>query len=156
MPFCYNLFLAIFPLIIYSLSRLLPHSVTWQTKLWEISYERALKKKKGDPQLKRWDIVTLLKEKGGLGVDKIKISTTTLLSKWIWRYFTEKDSLWRVFSDAKYRPSQPDTIPNTCKYTSSKSPWFHIGKLQGQMLDNLFWKINSGEVGFILVPLLDA
>ncbi|CAK9328043.1 unnamed protein product [Citrullus colocynthis] len=52
------------------------------------------------------------------------------------------------------QPSQPDTIPDTCKYTSSKLPWFHIAKLQGQMLDNLFWKMNSGEVGFILVPLL--
>lgn len=31
----------------------------------------------------KWDMITLSEEKGGVGIDKIKISNEALLCKWI-------------------------------------------------------------------------
>lgn len=39
--------------------------------------------------LVRWDIVTRPKDKGGLGIDRIRVTNEELLGKWIWRYFTK-------------------------------------------------------------------
>lgn len=83
--------------------------------------------------LVRWDIVTLPKEHGGLGIDRIKISNEALLCKWIWRYIKEKDSLWRNLIDAKYSCKHPKNIPDMCKYSSSKALWFHISKFENML-----------------------
>lgn len=84
--------------------------------LWEGS------DKHGSAHLVRWDIVTLPKEQRGLGIDKINLLNTALLCKWLWRYYTEKDSLWRTFIDLKYKPTRPGLIPSVCKHTSARAP----------------------------------
>lgn len=47
-----------------------------------------------------WDTVTLPKEKGGLGIMRLGIMNKALLSKWGWRYKTERSNLWRKTIDA--------------------------------------------------------
>ncbi|MFS8029189.1 putative reverse transcriptase zinc-binding domain-containing protein [Helianthus anomalus] len=41
-----------------------------------------------------WKIVTTSKKNGGLGITKIRDVNLALLSKWAWRFKTQKDSLW--------------------------------------------------------------
>ncbi|KAJ0453680.1 hypothetical protein HanIR_Chr15g0731921 [Helianthus annuus] len=42
-----------------------------------------------------WDIVTLPKKLGGLGIWKLSLVNKALLAKWVWRYVTEEEGLWR-------------------------------------------------------------
>ncbi|GKE77893.1 RNA-directed DNA polymerase, eukaryota, reverse transcriptase zinc-binding domain protein, partial [Tanacetum coccineum] len=42
----------------------------------------------------RWDNVLASKEKGGLGVSSFYVLNRALIFKWIWRFRTQKNSLW--------------------------------------------------------------
>lgn len=75
-----------------------------------------------------WDICTLSKDKGGLGLTKVKDTNFALLTKWLWRYYQEPNSLWRKVIDAKYRKDFIGSIPTTGKYCSSNAPWVAIHK----------------------------
>ena len=44
--------------------------------------------------------VLALKEKGGLGVSSLFALNRALLFKWVWRFFTQKESLWVRFISA--------------------------------------------------------
>nr|GEX88702.1 RNA-directed DNA polymerase, eukaryota, reverse transcriptase zinc-binding domain protein [Tanacetum cinerariifolium] len=47
----------------------------------------------------RWNNVLASKENGGLGVSSLFSLNRTLLFKWVWRFFTQKETLWaRVIS----------------------------------------------------------
>nr|GEV95530.1 RNA-directed DNA polymerase, eukaryota [Tanacetum cinerariifolium] len=47
----------------------------------------------------RWNNVLASKEKGGLGVSSLFTLNRALLFKWVWRFFTQKETLWaRVIS----------------------------------------------------------
>ncbi|KAM0043572.1 putative Endonuclease/exonuclease/phosphatase superfamily [Helianthus debilis subsp. tardiflorus] len=47
-----------------------------------------------------WDTVTTTKKEGGLGIAKVKDVNVALLSKWAWRFYKERDSLWRKVIEA--------------------------------------------------------
>lgn len=51
---------------------------------------------KGDKprSLVAWEIVTISKEKGGLGIGNLKWKNRALLGKWLWRFPLEQYSLW--------------------------------------------------------------
>ncbi|KAJ9536970.1 hypothetical protein OSB04_029703 [Centaurea solstitialis] len=42
-----------------------------------------------------WDLVLNSKDKGGLGIGSLRAMNIALLSKWWWRFKTEKNALWR-------------------------------------------------------------
>ena len=42
------------------------------------------------------------KEKGGLGIRKIDLLNKALLGKWIWRFASEKDNIWKRVIGVKY------------------------------------------------------
>ncbi|KAJ0560183.1 hypothetical protein HanRHA438_Chr06g0263371 [Helianthus annuus] len=46
------------------------------------------------------DRVTIPKEDGGIGICKLKRINTTLLTKWVWRFKSENDQLWRKVVEA--------------------------------------------------------
>ncbi|MFS7943990.1 putative glycerophosphodiester phosphodiesterase [Helianthus anomalus] len=46
------------------------------------------------------DRVTIPKEDGGIGICKLKRINTTLLTKWVWRFKSEIDQLWRKVVEA--------------------------------------------------------
>ncbi|XP_022042015.2 uncharacterized protein LOC110944672 [Helianthus annuus] len=62
-----------------------------------------------------WDKVTLPNKFDGLGFCKLKTVNEALLSKWVWRYRVEEESLWRRVVSAchgksrkwPYLPSNP-------------------------------------------------
>lgn len=93
----------------------------------------------------RWDIIIVPKNIGGLGIDKIKTTNLALLSKWLWRYQSEVESLWRSLIEAKYKAASPNQFPCVSRHHSSKSPWHNIIKLQRYITGNTEWQIADGR-----------
>ena len=56
----------------------------------------------GKIHLVNWEVVCMDKNKGGLGLRKLALLNKALLSKWIWRYACENDSLWKQVIMTKY------------------------------------------------------
>jgi hypothetical protein len=52
--------------------------------------------------LVKWDKVCSPISKEGLGIRNLKTFNQALLSKWLWRYGSERDAWWRVVVDSKY------------------------------------------------------
>lgn len=42
-----------------------------------------------------WDSICTYRNKGGLGLIDLEIKNKILLTKWLWRFGIEQDSLWR-------------------------------------------------------------
>uniref|UniRef100_A0A0V0HH42 Putative ovule protein n=1 Tax=Solanum chacoense TaxID=4108 RepID=A0A0V0HH42_SOLCH len=51
--------------------------------------------------LVKWDVVTLNKMRGGLGIKKLSMQNVSLLKKWLWRFCSEYLALWRRFISQK-------------------------------------------------------
>ncbi|KAL4383150.1 hypothetical protein GQ457_15G021490 [Hibiscus cannabinus] len=54
----------------------------------------------------RWETLCLPKSCGGLGLINFKVKNRALLNKWLWRFGTECDSLWRKVLCAKYEENK--------------------------------------------------
>lgn len=89
---------------------------------------------KNGSHLVRWDIVTCSKEKGELGIDKIKTTNEALLGKWIWRYLLEPKQLWSSLIDAKYSICSLGSAPSKTNFGSDKVLWFQISKMHSPLL----------------------
>lgn len=95
--------------------------------------------------LVRWDFVTRPKDKGGIGIDKVRITNEALLGKWIWRYVTEPDQLWRSLIDGIYATCTPGSIPSLNNFGSARAPWYQIRKMESIIISQTKWKIKSGS-----------
>ncbi|KAL8265324.1 hypothetical protein R6Q59_023454 [Mikania micrantha] len=81
----------------------------------------------------RWDLVTLPKKYGGLGVGNLKDMNLALLAKWWWRYKTEPEKLWRRVIDAIHVSIRvPEFMP--CKNIISGT-WKNITKVDSRLSD---------------------
>lgn len=49
-----------------------------------------------------WNTCCQSFENGGLGIRRIKLHNKALLSKWLWRFGMERDSLWRKVVVARF------------------------------------------------------
>ena len=61
----------------------------------------------------KWEVVCGDKENGGLGIRKFTIMNKALLSKWTWRFASDKEALWKQVLVAKF--GQEDYGWNTKK-----------------------------------------
>ena len=52
--------------------------------------------------LVEWARVCMPVQNGGLGIRWLRRFNSALLGKWLWRYGTERDALWRKVIKAKY------------------------------------------------------
>lgn len=52
--------------------------------------------------LVKWDVVVKVKEKGGLGLGRLKERNLALLIKWLWRFSMEQGSLWHSIILSRY------------------------------------------------------
>ncbi|GMI64746.1 hypothetical protein like AT4G29090 [Hibiscus trionum] len=74
---------------------------------------------------------TLCKPKlcGGLGLCDLKTKNSALLNKWLWRYGTEYDKLWRRVINAKYEDGAQWLLPRNSQINNRKSwIWRNIAK----------------------------
>lgn len=75
--------------------------------------------------LVRWDLIQIPKALGGLNVSNLLYRNLGLLYKWIWRYFTEPNSLWRQVVQAKYGYSQSLSIADILTLPRG-GPWKNV------------------------------
>ncbi|KAA0034017.1 LINE-1 retrotransposable element ORF2 protein [Cucumis melo var. makuwa] len=79
---------------IYQLSVFQAPSSTYKNieKLWRNFLWKGSCGSKGSHVI-NWSIVTKPKEEDGLGISRLQITNQALLSKWLWRYYSEPNSL---------------------------------------------------------------
>ncbi|WMV40242.1 hypothetical protein MTR67_033627 [Solanum verrucosum] len=52
--------------------------------------------------LVKWDQVILSKKEGGLGIRNLKIQNQSLLMKWLWRFASQEQALWKETIKARF------------------------------------------------------
>ena len=77
---------------------------------------------KKDMPLVAWDIITLPKHLGGLGLGNLHHKNTALLFKWIWRFLNEPNALWRQVVQGKYGIKDTFTTRDI-SLSSYSGPW---------------------------------
>lgn len=103
--------------------------------------------------LVKWERVTLSKKCGGLGIKKIHVQNLSLLSKWWWRFGSEKESLWAKTIRAKYGIDDSSWLPvQPSSLTRFSQIWGDIASLIGEgseiagiIRDGFFIKVASGQ-----------
>ncbi|KAA0050814.1 LINE-1 retrotransposable element ORF2 protein [Cucumis melo var. makuwa] len=131
---------------IYQLSVFQAPSSTYKNieKLWRNFLWKGSCGSKGS-HLINWAIVTKPKEEGELGISKLQITNQALLSKWLWRYYSEPNSLWRRLIHIKYQGKHPGDIPSNISSSSPKAPWRSIINNIDWFKRNQGWDLNNGD-----------
>jgi hypothetical protein len=76
--------------------------------------------------LVNWHQVCTPLSGGGLGIRDVAIFNKALLGKWLWRYSTEPNSLWRQVIDSKYGGQGNFWVSNRVNTPHGVSLWRHI------------------------------
>ncbi|KAJ0433652.1 putative RNA-directed DNA polymerase [Helianthus annuus] len=90
----------------------------------------------GSDEVKRmhwvgWDKVAVAKNKGGLGLNRLENSNKALVLKWLWRYRSENNALWRKVVDAIHVSARNwDIFPVQGRY---KGVWYNVVRLGRQL-----------------------
>ncbi|KAK9047824.1 hypothetical protein SSX86_033214, partial [Deinandra increscens subsp. villosa] len=71
-----------------------------------------------------WDRILAPKNKGGLGIGSLNIANLALLSKWIWKYKSDPNSLWAKVIRAIHTTRRSD--PNLPVRKTIAGPWKSI------------------------------
>jgi hypothetical protein len=58
--------------------------------------------------LANWELVSVSKEQGGLGLPNLRDLNISLLASWLKRYSVDKDKLWKELIDHKYNTANPN------------------------------------------------
>ncbi|RVX03442.1 hypothetical protein CK203_019816 [Vitis vinifera] len=86
-------------------------------------------------------------EKGGLCIRKIDLLNKALLGKWIWRFASEKDNLWKRVIGVKYGQEgfgwRTEEARGTFGVGVGLKPWSR--RLESQ----IFWRFNDWELDLI-------
>ena len=95
--------------------------------------------------LVKWDVVCGDKEKGGLGIRKFTIMNKALLGKWIWRFASDKETLWKHVLEAKYGQEGHGWRTKKAVGACGVGVWKEILKEAGWCWDNLVFKVGKGN-----------
>ena len=82
---------------------------------------------------------------GGLGIRNLRRFNQALSEKWLWRYRTEKEHLWRRFIEAKYG----NEWEGWCSHFVKDPYGVRIWKFIRQGLSNFSWFLHF-DVGVVL------
>ncbi|GMJ01097.1 hypothetical protein like AT4G29090 [Hibiscus trionum] len=100
-----------------------------------------------------WDVVCRPRHLGGLGVADLRIKNKALLSKWMWRYAQDCDSLWRRLITAKYGVNIQWWRFNTENLSAMSGVWKQIVlnscdiSIEHHMgMAGFQWKIGNGKM----------
>ncbi|KAL4384774.1 hypothetical protein GQ457_15G024410 [Hibiscus cannabinus] len=74
----------------------------------------------------RWETLCLSKSRGGLGLVNFKVKNRALLNKWLWRFGSETDSLWRKVVNARYEEKNGSLLPANLKMANKSWIWRNI------------------------------
>ncbi|CAL1362079.1 unnamed protein product [Linum trigynum] len=84
----------------------------------------------------KWEICKASIENGGLGIRDMACFNKAMLSKWLWKYATERESWWRQLIEFKYKASNSQWQSKQCRNGFGSSVWANISKEYGE-----FWKV---------------
>ncbi|GJR62587.1 RNA-directed DNA polymerase, eukaryota, reverse transcriptase zinc-binding domain protein [Tanacetum coccineum] len=97
----------------------------------------------------KWKSVLASKEKGGLGVSSLYALNRALMMKWVWRFYSQKESLWARVIRAIYGD---DGQVGKVSKVGSRSCWRNIvnevrilGNQGVKVLDYMRIKLGNGE-----------
>jgi len=116
------------------------------------------KEKKGY-HLVKWSSVICAKKWGGLGIKNLKIQSTALMMKWLWKFTKENHLLWGRVIKAKYEQEdswmtkEVNTPYGVSLWRSIRSLWSEL-KTQSRIKvangnKTRFWKDNWHKVGIM-------
>ncbi|KAJ0802039.1 putative reverse transcriptase zinc-binding domain-containing protein [Helianthus annuus] len=94
-----------------------------------------------------WEVVTKPKKYGGLGISRLKVVNEALLAKWVWRFLSEDQSLWRKVVSAIHGSNRRwSFIPAKRGLTGV---WLNIVRMEDKLLLNgkRFPEYISGVIG---------
>lgn len=75
--------------------------------------------------LLKWDQIQLPRTMGGLAVGNLFHRNLALLFRWIWRFFSENESLWKSVIKGKFKYSDHFEIADL-QIPKSGGPWRNI------------------------------
>jgi hypothetical protein len=96
----------------------------WASKLIESNMAHCLWNNNEDYHkyhLANWQLVSMEKEYGGLGVPSIRELNLCLLGSWVKRYSIDKEKIWKMLIDFKYNASDPNIF--TCSSNGVSNIW---------------------------------
>ncbi|RVX21022.1 hypothetical protein VitviT2T_011245 [Vitis vinifera] len=99
----------------------------------------------GKTHLVNWEVVCTDKTKGGLGIRKLALLNKALLGKWIWRYASDKDNLWKQVIKVKYGQEDFGWRPKKTKGAVGVGVWKEIWKESEWCWNNMFFKVGKGN-----------
>ena len=88
------------------------------------------------PNLVKWKVICLSKDKGGLGIRGLLNLNRALLGKWSWRFAIEDSTLWKDIIRLKYGAEKGGWFSHDPERTSGVSLWKEIRKEAAQMRAN--------------------
>ena len=97
------------------------------------------------PHLVRWEIVCKEKRSGGLGVKNLFWLNKALLSKWCWRFATEKGTLWNEVIRGKYGEREGGWCTLDTRGGYGLGLWKAISTCWPCVSSNLSFEIGNGQ-----------
>lgn len=93
----------------------------------------------------QWDIVCLPKSIGGLGIRKTDEMNIAMLSKWMWSFSQQLDTLWRKVIEEKYEILPGNWKPKMSWIAKNKSLWRGIWLNNEVCWENAKKKLGNGK-----------
>ena len=78
--------------------------------------------------LVKWSSICKAKSKGGLGVHSLSLLNKALLCKWCWRFFSERDSLWKKIIEGNFGEEEGGWRSGVVIKPLRVGVWKEIGK----------------------------
>ncbi|WMV52569.1 hypothetical protein MTR67_045954 [Solanum verrucosum] len=85
----------------------------------------------------------LHKQSGGLGIRNLGLQNRCLLSKWLWRFNTEEQALWREVIVNKYGLNG-NWVSSSMNSTYGMSAWRIIRKFWPALSRHIVYKVGNG------------
>ncbi|GMI83350.1 hypothetical protein like AT4G29090 [Hibiscus trionum] len=97
----------------------------------------------------KWNQLCSPKEVGGLGLFNLRVKNRALLNKWMWRFGSEKQDLWRRVIVEKYNMDECMMVPNITPSRITSWVWRNISSPvlnpNDSFVSNLRWVLGDGE-----------
>jgi hypothetical protein len=92
--------------------------------------------------LANWELVSMSKEQGGLGLPSLRDLNISLLASWLKRYNKDKEKLWKELIDFKYDTAKPNIFLSN---TIGASRFFKGFMWAAQVVRMGYkWKVGNG------------
>lgn len=92
-----------------------------------------------------WHRICKARKMGGLGIRNLKLTNKALLSKWTWRYFKEKQLLWRRIIQEKMRAKSEHLWVKDSNKPQGRGIWKGIQKQKILVEDMSVTQVKKGD-----------